>query len=89
MQKIDSFLKHNPKYRALSKPLEAAAVCDKAKAVAQGRFEVISFKQGLLTVGVNSPAEAMNLQAESMSIIKDINRELGREAITKLRFKIQ
>ena len=89
MQKIDKFISHNSKYAALQKPLEAAGVCEKARAVAEGRFTVISFKQGLLTVGITSPAQAMNLQAESESIIENINRELGREAVTKLRYKIQ
>lgn len=88
MENIKKHLSSIPKYSALRKPLEAAGVCETARAVAKGRFSIVSFKNGLLTVGVTSSAEAMNLQAESPVIIKKINDKIGREAVEKIRYKI-
>lgn len=89
MDKVNNILKHHSKYSALRKPLEAAGVCETARVVADGRFSIISFKNGLLTVGITSSAQAMNLQAESPVIIKNINDKIGRKAVEKIRYKIQ
>ncbi|OGD57082.1 hypothetical protein A2V71_02270 [Candidatus Berkelbacteria bacterium RBG_13_40_8] len=89
MKKIDHFLRHNPKYSRLQKPLEAARICDAARKEARGRFEVVSFKQGLLTVGVSDSSQAANLQAESQMIINEINEKVGERAVKNIRFKIQ
>jgi len=88
MKKLNEFLRHNPKYRALQKPLKAARICEVAREYSKGRFEVISFRAGLLTVGVSSSAEAANLQAESQKIIDEINQKIGENSVERLRFKI-
>jgi hypothetical protein len=88
LSRANDFLRDNAKYIKLSKPLKAAAVCDAARLVAQGRFAVISFKDGLLTLGINNSSEANNLQLESSQIMEIINKKLGNAEVQKLKFKI-
>lgn len=88
MKKISKFLSENPRYRRLQKPLEAAEICEIARSQSQGLYEIISFKNGLLTVNPRSPAQAATLQVESENIIDKINQKIGRKAVTKIRFKI-
>lgn len=88
MDNIQNFLSHGSKYNKFSKPLQAAKVCDTARSLADGRFEVISFKDGLLTLGTSSSSQAANLQAESTQIIAQINQKLEQVLVRKLRFKI-
>lgn len=89
MDKISKFLSTNSKYTRLSKPLTAARVCEAARGVARGRFGVLSYKDGLLTLGVENSSAAANLQMESDSIIREINTKLKQELVKRLRFKIQ
>lgn len=89
MKNIHDLLSHNPRYSRYKKPLEAANVCDTARSVAEGRFGVISFRDGLLTLSVSSSAQAANLHAESFEIIAEINQKLGEEKVERVRFKIQ
>lgn len=89
MDKISKFLTNNPKYKQLSRPLQAARVCEAGRGVAGGRFGVISFRDGLLTIGVENSSAAANLQAESSQIIEEINQKLDQELVKRIRFKIQ
>ncbi len=89
MDKIDKFLSTNSKYTRLQRPLAAARVCEAARLAAKGRFNIISFKDGLLTAGVENSNEAANLQMENDQIIKEINAKLDQELVKRLRFKIQ
>jgi len=89
MDLINRFLAGNPKYTRLAKPLQAAGICDKAREYAQGRFEVISFNDGLLKLGVKSPSQSMTLQAESAKIIRELNEKIGVEVVKKLAYKIK
>lgn len=88
LDKIDKFIKHNPKYCGLSKPLTAARVCETARTYIDTRASVISFRDGLLTLGVESSAQAANIQAESSQIISEINNKLGEKLVKRLRYKI-
>lgn len=87
-KRINNILTRNPRYARLQKPLEAAKVCDIARKLANRRFGVISFKNGLLTLAVNSSAQAGNLQAESQEIIEEINQKIGERRVERIRFKI-
>jgi hypothetical protein len=89
MKKIDHDFRHNPRYLKLSKPLEAANVCDIARLLSRGRFEVVSFKQGLLTISVSNSSEAANLQMENQKLIDEINTKIGRMAIQDIRLRIK
>ena len=88
MDKIDGFLKHNSKYKGFQKPLEAAGVCDVARKYSKGSYEVISFHDGLLTLGTHSPTQSMELQMQSTKIIDDINIDLGCEKVKKIRYRL-
>jgi len=88
MDKINQFLSNNAKYVKLSKPLTAAKVCDTAREVSDGRFKVISFKDGLLTLGVENSSAAANLQMESDQIIDIVNQKLTRNLVRKIRIKL-
>lgn len=88
MDKLENIFKHNSKYVKLSKPLEAAKVCEIARKLAQGHYQIISFKDGLLTIGFQSPGQGANLQTETSKIIDGVNRELKEEKVKKLRFRI-
>ena len=89
MKKISKFLSENPRYKRYQKPLEAAEICDRAREIAEGKYNIISFKNGLLTVSVNSSAQAGNLQAESADIIAKINQKIGENKVKRIRFKIR
>jgi len=88
MIKIDNFISANAKYSRLARPLEAAHVCDTARGLADGRFEVVSFREGLITLGVHSSSEATNLRFISENIVRQINEKLGQEKVEKARIKI-
>ena len=88
MDNISKFISHNSKYQRLSGPLRAAQVCNTARALANDRFDVLSFKDGLLTLNAQSSSAAANLQIESQKIIKSVNDKLGQELVKKIRFKI-
>jgi hypothetical protein len=88
MDNIKNFMSHNSKYNALRKPLEAARICEAARMAARGRYDVVSFKLGLLTLGVSSSSQAANIQAESTQIIEEINKKLGQNIIERIRTKL-
>lgn len=88
MKKISQYFSDNPRYSRLKKPLEAANICDAARSVAEGRFEVISFKNGLLTISCSSSSAAGNLNLESEQIRTQVNQKLGQEKVERIRIKI-
>ena len=88
MDNINNFMRQHPKYRGLVKPLHAAKICEAARSAADGRFEVISYRDGLLTLGVSSSSAAADIQAESTQIMAEINQKLDQELVKRLRTKI-
>lgn len=88
MDNINKFIKGNPKYKGLKKPLEAAKVCDTARLLGDGRFEVISYREGLLTIGVSSSSQAADVQMQSTKIIADINKKLEQNIVKRIRYKL-
>ncbi|MFA6493124.1 MAG: DciA family protein [Patescibacteria group bacterium] len=88
MKKVSDYFRDNPRYSRYKKPLEAANVCDTVRLLAHGRFEVVSFRSGLLTLSVSSSAAAANLSFESTQLISEINEKLGENKVEKVRFKI-
>lgn len=87
MDKISKIIRQS-KYQRFQKPLEAAAICQAARKIAAGRFGVISFKNGLLTLSVENSLQAANLQSESQEIIEKINQKIGERRVQKIRFRI-
>lgn len=88
MKKIAKFLSEDPRYKRYQRPLEAAEICDRAREVSHGQYNIVSFKRGLLTVSCSSSAQAANLQMKAGEIIGQINQKTGRKAVNKIRFKI-
>lgn len=89
MDNIKQFLKHNSKFQRLAGPLTAAHVCDTVRALADDRFTVVSFREGLLTLTVESSAAAANLQTELPKLIEEINNKLESKLVEKIRLKIR
>jgi len=88
LDKFNKIISRGGKFAKLQRPLEAAEICDAARSLSLARFEVISFRQGLLTLAVANSSEAANLQMESQKIIASINKKCGKKAVTNIRFKI-
>lgn len=88
MEDINKLMRSNSKFAKLAGPLRAAEVCEVARARAHDRFTVVSFHEGLLTLGATEPAAANNLQLDSPKIIQDINDRLGQKWVEKIRIKI-
>jgi len=88
MEDIKNIIGRQSKLKRLQKPLEAAYICKTADSLADDRYCAISFKNGLLTVGVSSNLAAANLQVESSKIIALINQKLGENKVKRIRFKI-
>ena len=88
MKKISKILSENPRYKRLQKPLEASYICQIADSLADDRYCAISFKNGLLTLGVTSSLAAANLQSGSAKIIDKINQKIGEDKVKRIRFKI-
>ena len=88
MQRISKILTQQSKLKRLRKPLEAAYICKIADSLADDRYDAVSFKNGLLTVGISSNLAAANLQVESSKIIALINQKIGENKVKRLRFKM-
>ena len=88
MDNISKFLKHNSKFQRLAGPLRAAQICDTARGLADGRFDVLSFKDGLITLRVSSAPAAADLQLQSQKIINSINEKVGQKFVQRIRWKI-
>lgn len=88
LQKISKIISGQSKLQGFKKPLEAAEVCDAAREISEGQYTIISFHNGLLTVGVSSSYEAAERRIEADKIINKINQKIGRKAVKKIRFKI-
>lgn len=68
--------------------MEAARVCAAGNECVLPRGRAVTFKNGLLTVEIESPAAAANMQMESGQILECINKKLGKESVKRLRYKI-
>ena len=88
MEKIKKLLHSNRRYQSFQRRLEAARICQTACELSSRQFEVVSFKNGLLTLAVDSSAQAANLQSEKNKIIEKINQKIGERVVERIRFKI-
>ncbi len=88
MKKIQNIFSNDPRFQRLQKPFEAAEICETARLVSNGRYNIVSFKDGLLTASCSSTYEASNLQSEIAQIISSINKKIGEEKVKRVRFRI-
>ncbi|MEK7143051.1 MAG: hypothetical protein AAB785_02475 [Patescibacteria group bacterium] len=89
MEKIDRIINGRSKFKRYKQPLKAARICQAAREVSKGDFEVISFKGGILTCAVSSSGEAASLFQDSEKTAEKINQKIGERAVERIRFKIQ
>lgn len=88
MDKIGKILGGESRLKRFQKPLEAANVCAAGAACVDAQHSIVSFKNGVLTVGVRTSAEAANLQMKSGQILECINAKLGQDLVKRIRYKI-
>lgn len=88
MEGIDKLIKSNSKFKKLVGPLKAAQICDTARDQADGRFTVISFRDGLLTLGAPNSAAANNLKFELENIKEQINQKIDQPWVERIWIKI-
>ncbi len=86
---IDALLRQRLAHYGLGKQYDASIVCSVANKVSDGRFDAISFREGILKVRVGSAARAHIVRMNQDSIISKINEELGEERVKRLRFEIE
>lgn len=88
-KKINQLLPKQLHQKNLHNLAQAAYVCHLADQLAKGRYNAISFKNGVLTLGVKNNFEAIALQSEQMLIILEINKKLGQDSIKRLKYRIK
>lgn len=67
----------------------AARICFEAKRLYSDLFEPISFKNSVLTVGVENSFQAQEVQFKQKEIIEKINNKIGSQVIKRLRSRVQ
>ncbi len=94
-EKIQDILKRRLAHYGLDKAAAAARVCAVAKEVGEahvssagGKFEVISFKNGVLKIAVKSIAAAHMIRLRQKTLILKINEELKSDLVKKIKFTL-
>lgn len=88
LEPINKILNARANKYGLKNVADAARICFEAKAVSDGEFEPISFRNGILTISVANNILASKIQMKSSSIIKKINQKVGGEKIKRVKFRI-
>lgn len=86
--KIDKVLKKQLNKVSLGDSAQAAYVCYVANEVSAGKYQAISYRGGVLEIGVKNNIEAMQIQADKTNIMGEINCKLKNQKVEKLRYKI-
>lgn len=95
LQKLDSLLPTQLDQLHLKAEVEGAQVCKLWHEYAEQFFlsrvmenhEAINFRDGVLTILTNTPEIAQEIQTQKYKIIARINRALGRNLVTSIRFR--
>lgn len=72
----------------LTRQFNAAFICGKAKDVGGGKWDAISFRNGILKLRVSSNEEAYFIKVRSDEIVSQINRAIGKDVVKRLVFKV-
>lgn len=86
---MDDLKKHlDKKLRSLGilKLAQSAWVVLKANELNQGQYQVVSFKEGVLTIKTKTQSQASHLLLESQKIINEINQALKEPLVKRIRF---
>jgi len=73
---------------AINKQFRAAYICSAAQQVLGSEAVVVSFRDGTLSLAVSSSAQAANIQIQTSQILGEVNKKIGADKVTKLRFKV-
>lgn len=92
---LKSLLGDQVQKKGLAKSMEASVVCDRFNAWALERFgeslgkqvTAVHFKQGLLTIQINSSVLSQEIKLNEESIKEDVNGILGEQVIKNLAFR--
>ena len=87
-EKIGEILSRHINAMGLSKQFAAARVCAVANEAGKGEFEVVSYKNGVLKVHVDSGARAHLIKLREVEILRNINKKLGKDVVKRLVFDI-
>lgn len=87
-ESIGDILSRNLKRQGLEKAALGAWVCGVTNKIAEGEFEAISFKNGVLKIRVSSGARAHLIKLREKEYILKINLELKKDLVERLRFEI-
>lgn len=86
--KIDHLVKKQLNKVNLGRTAQSAYICRVAEDVLEGKYKIISYLQGVLTIAVKNNYQAMQIQAEKTAILKKINLKLGQQKITAIKFRL-
>ena len=95
LQKLESLLPKQIKDLSLNAEIDGAQVCMLWHEYADQFFlsktmqnhEAINLREGVLTILVNSPEIAEEIQRQQHKIISRINRSLGKPMVISVRFR--
>lgn len=87
-ENLSDILARRLKSQGLDKAALGAWVCGCANKVSQGKFESISFRNGILKIRVASGAQAHLIRLREKEYISKINTELKKDFVGRLRFEI-
>jgi predicted nucleic acid-binding Zn ribbon protein len=85
MERIDKIINKSLAKKGLYKATNGALVCFYAKEWGKGRFEPISFANGILKVSASSSPAAAELQIQENDLIEYLNKKLGKPQVKRLR----
>ncbi|MEX2209776.1 MAG: DUF721 domain-containing protein [Patescibacteria group bacterium] len=78
----------------IRRPVEASAVCRACDAALGDVFDqsvpmrAVSFRSGMVTVAVVSPAWSHELTASADEVIRSANRKIGKDAVRDLKARV-
>ena len=87
-ERIGEILSRRINALGLKKQFTAARVCALSNEAADGEFEAVSFKNGVLKIRVSSNARAHLLKLRENALISKINAKIPSSLVEKLRFEI-
>jgi predicted nucleic acid-binding Zn ribbon protein len=68
--------------------INAAMIVSLAQEAVGDRAKVLSFKNGVLKLNVNSSVEASSLKMNQAVLIAEVNKRLGKEIVSRLTYKV-
>lgn len=87
-ENISDILVRRLRSRGLDKAATAAHVCATANQVGEGKFEAVSFRNGVLKIRVSSGARAHLIKLQEKGVVLKVNTRLKRDLVQRLRFEI-